>query len=115
GVFCGVRQLPAAGSQLTTTVFFGTERIVQFFGICFPRPLGGALCTSAVWSSCSLVGSGPAFATCFGLNRYHCDAVPLAASALVAGAESRSNRLPVAIGTCARPLTEGPVRSASKS
>ena len=109
--------MPLPASQLTTTVFCGTRSTVQPFGMCLPSPpFAFGRCTSSVFSSCSLVGVGPALTTFCGLKRYHCAGLPLSASERVCGAESRSNRLPIATGTFVSPLlTEGPVRSASKS
>jgi len=63
-----------------------------------------------------LLATGPATSDLLESKRYHWDGVPLAASTRVCGAERRSNRLADATGTReVSPLTDGPVRSASKS
>src|SRR5262249_24504340 len=98
-------------SQLTTAVLCGTRRRCHVFGIV---PLS-SFCTTRVCRSASFVGFGPTRGTFLLSKRYHCSGGPLAASAVVAGLERRSYRLPVAIGWFCRPFTDGPVRSASKS
>ena len=112
-VICFVlRQFPEPGSQLTTIVFCGTRMTVA-------GPLNVRFCFFSACCSVgsnSLVGVGPAITRWFASNRYHCAGVPLSASARVSGAFSRSKRLPIATGTFCRPVvTEGPVRSFSKS
>ena len=105
------RQLPLVRSQLTTAVSCGTRRRCHAFGI-FPP---SCFCTSRVCSSTAFVGFGPARGIFLLSNRYHCSGVPLTPRPVVAGLESRSKRLPVAIGWFWSPLTDGPVTSASKS